>query len=777
MAKLSLCMVVKDSEVLNAISNIASTKNHLYKYVDEIIFATGLPEDKIKEYKIQFPKVMMCHYKWKDDFADARNFSFSKATGDYIFWIDGDDIVRNPENLPKIIEKMEKEGIDWCHLEYLYERDEYGNIIMRQWKPRITRKGTGIWKMPIHEVYEPTTEVNQVIMDDVVIDHQVKDSAKHRLESAERNLRILLKHYQDNAENPDPRTLYYIGNTFMGLEKFEEAIPFYQTHIVKCGWPEEKYFSLHYLAFCLAWTSRLDEAIGVALEATKIFPHWSLAYFDLGAFYSMKEDYLRTIEWTLTGLTKKKPDSKAYFSSDTDYTLYPLARLAEAYLFTEEYDRAYDIANKLHMQFNIPLTKELLDKAKEILETEDFVESFLTVAKKIGDTDRIKGAKLFDALPGSLDEDIRIQNQRLNLVPPKNWEAKSIAIYCGKGMAGDWGPPSIYTGVGGSETMVILLSQELTKLGYKITVYNQCGDFRGTYKGVEYLPYYHFNQRDNFNILIAWRTPGLFNFDLKAKQKIIWMHDLSYPQMWNKKIIDQVDKVILLSQFHRSAAPEVPDEKVFISNNGINTEDFREIPEKKPNSLFYGSSYDRGALTLIRDIMPLVHKEIPDATLEVCYGWDVLDKTINERPGIYPGLEQLRAELTPLLEQPWITHHGRVGHKQLAKIMGSCVALPYSSEFGETNMRTSQEAQAAGCYVITTSQAGGAPEWIRFGEIVEGDSIYTDKVLQQKFADRVINFLKEPKKLTKEEHDKILEEFSVSETARHWDKELLHGKA
>ena len=32
-------------------------------------------------------------YAWHDDFAAARNYSFAKASGDYIMWLDADDVL------------------------------------------------------------------------------------------------------------------------------------------------------------------------------------------------------------------------------------------------------------------------------------------------------------------------------------------------------------------------------------------------------------------------------------------------------------------------------------------------------------------------------------------------------------------------------------------------------------------------------------------------------------------------------------------------------------
>lgn len=41
--------------------------------------------------------------KWEDNFAKARNFSFSKATKHYILWLDADDIL-NSDDIEKFKE-------------------------------------------------------------------------------------------------------------------------------------------------------------------------------------------------------------------------------------------------------------------------------------------------------------------------------------------------------------------------------------------------------------------------------------------------------------------------------------------------------------------------------------------------------------------------------------------------------------------------------------------------------------------------------------------------
>ena len=85
--EISLCMIVKDEEdvierCLNSVSNV----------IDEVIIVdTGSSDTTIEKVKSLGAKVY--NFKWINDFSKARNFSFSKATKDYILWIDADDIL------------------------------------------------------------------------------------------------------------------------------------------------------------------------------------------------------------------------------------------------------------------------------------------------------------------------------------------------------------------------------------------------------------------------------------------------------------------------------------------------------------------------------------------------------------------------------------------------------------------------------------------------------------------------------------------------------------
>ena len=262
------------------------------------------------------------------------------------------------------------------------------------------------------------------------------------------------------------------------------------------------------------------------------------------------------------------------------------------------------------------------------------------------------------------------------------------------------------------------------------------------------------------------------DIQIKANRKYLWLHDISYPEQFNKNIIDNIDRFFFLSKWHRGNLPDVPEEKVFITNNGINPDDFKTIPEKKPYSMIWQSSYDRGLLPFLQNIWPIIKNEIPEATLDVMYGWNNIDKELE----LIPSLKILKRDLVPLLENTeGVAHHGRVNHSEVAKFTKQAVCMPYASEFGETNFIGSMKAQVSGCYVIMPKDAGGAPERVRFGKVLDGEKIYTNKELQKEYAEEVIKYLKNPIILDESHRQELIQEFSVGTTAKEWDK-LIKSK-
>jgi hypothetical protein len=177
---------------------------------------------------------------------------------------------------------------------------------------------------------------------------------------------------------------------------------------------------------------------------------------------------------------------------------------------------------------------------------------------------------LINAIPSVLEGEQFVSQMRNLYLPPRIWGKDEIALLCGGGFE-KWSPKNVKNGIGGSEEAVIYLSKELTKLGYKVTVYGDPKEDKGEYEGVSYKPWYEINIKDNFNILILWRAVQFVDQNFTARQTYFWAHDVPN----NPEIT--VDKIFALTQYHRSLFRmikngeifPIPDNKFFITSNGV----------------------------------------------------------------------------------------------------------------------------------------------------------------------------------------------------------------
>lgn len=99
---------------------------HLEPFVYEIIFVDNGSTDKTKEIASTFSKVKLFDYPETNNMADVRNFSLSKATGDWFLQVDCDEIYPAKEMLKirEFVREAEKNG-------YISARVKYKNLAWR----------------------------------------------------------------------------------------------------------------------------------------------------------------------------------------------------------------------------------------------------------------------------------------------------------------------------------------------------------------------------------------------------------------------------------------------------------------------------------------------------------------------------------------------------------------------------------------------------------------------------------------------------------------------
>jgi glycosyltransferase involved in cell wall biosynthesis len=261
---------------------------------------------------------------------------------------------------------------------------------------------------------------------------------------------------------------------------------------------------------------------------------------------------------------------------------------------------------------------------------------------------------------------------------------------------------------------------------------------------VEWKPWTYIDKRDKFNILIVWRMPE-FCSQFTAKKMFVDMHDVL-----PRKTVKPYKGVTYLfkSQYHKDLYENI--ENFAVIPNGIKVDQFKQI-EKKPYSVIYPSAYYRGLETLV-NLWPKIKEQVPEATLDIYYGWESW-VTIEGEDDFYHRMCKKLNQVKDL----GVTEHGRVDHKRLAKRMAESKVWAYPTEFPEIFCITAVKANLAGCKPVITDVAALAETGGPNATYISTDKIYKDEYSQEKFVKAVV---------------KALQEDSETETQIEWAKQF-----
>lgn len=731
---------------LEDIDNVKRVIEEMRPHVDEIcLTVTGEYDEKITGVKVS-------NFKWIDDFSAARNFNFSQATGDWIIWMDADDSLTNAGELRQLAEESEKKQIEGFFFLYKYAFDKNGNCTDQHWKAQFLKNnGHFNWMGAIHEDPIQTRKANWARYNSIQRIHKTTEEAAKK--SYARNLRILESEIEKNPD--EPRTHFYLGRTYMADGKLDQAIASMVKYLELSGWDDERYEATLIIGRCYFMAGEYNLALEWYHKAILEKEKYPDAYIQKGFVYLTEQQYEKALYNFGIAIRMETPNGATYFN--------PLTYSRDVYLGMatcslnlgklKDALTAINIAIEADPKYQYSL--ELRDIIVKIKNKNDAARKFVELARYIHDPKKIQA--LLNAVPADLQDNEFIMVLRNSYNPPKKWSSKSIAVYCGP-TAETWTPKSVDEGgIGGSETAVVELTKRLVKLGWDVTVFNQCeAPPEGLeFDGVKYQNYWTFNVADEYDVLWSWRLPELFEYDLKARLKILDMHDVMTPAEFTKTRLDRIDKIFVKTNYHRSLYPLVEDEKFVVVGNGIDLTRFDKKVEKDPYRFCYTSSPNRG-LDIVLKMWGKIKEALPEATLHVYYGW----KTYYEIEKNNPERMLWMKKVQDLMKQEGVIDHGRVGQKELAEDLLKTSFWLYPTYFPEIDCITAKEMQAAGVIPITSGYAA-LEESQKIGVKLTGD-VY-DPEWQEEYIKAAVSAKPEP-------FDASI--FSWDKVAKEWNEQL-----
>lgn len=208
--RISVCLIVKNEEDV-----IGRCLESVKVFADEIIVVDTGSSDKTKDSVRKFTDKLY-DFEWIDDFSAARNFAFSKAAKDYLFWLDADDIVM-PEDAEKI-NNLKKSTVpaDTYMMKYYAGTDENGHPTFEFYRERLMKNcPLARFKGFIHECVPP---FGRIVYSEIKVVHK-----KMRACSPTRNLDIFNSNIAKGVVL-DSREQYYYAKEFFYLGNYKKCI-------------------------------------------------------------------------------------------------------------------------------------------------------------------------------------------------------------------------------------------------------------------------------------------------------------------------------------------------------------------------------------------------------------------------------------------------------------------------------------------------------------------------------------------------------------------------
>lgn len=358
MFSISVCMIVKNEECV-----LENCLNSVKSFADEIIIVDTGSIDKSKEIAKNFTDKIY-DFEWCDDFSKARNFSFSKATKDYLMWLDADDIIL-PNDQEKIKQlKQSNTSPNAYYFKYVvdFEKDYKPNFYF--YRERLLKRSCNfIWQDPVHEVISVYGSYEHM---DICIYHNKKEKlAKVQTSEVSRNLKIYERLIKNNTPLTPRQKFYYARELFYN-HKIEKAIKEFEDFLNTNGWIENKIEAISNLANCYILLNQNTKAKEVLFKSFALGLPRANILLEISNLFIKDKDYNAALYYLKQIKELKKNDISGGFIQPDHYDFLPYLNMCVCHYYLGNTHKALYYHKK---------SRKLKPNDKRVLSNEQFFKS------------------------------------------------------------------------------------------------------------------------------------------------------------------------------------------------------------------------------------------------------------------------------------------------------------------------------------------------------------------------------------------------------------------
>lgn len=321
--RLTLCMIAGNEE-----ERLGKCLESVQGLVDEIVVVDTGSTDRTVEIAESFG-AKLGYFPWNDNFSDARNASLELATGDWIMWLDPDDLL--PREMHGKIREAMARGLG-KKVAYFWVLDDQGYEPVTCLQMRLVPNLPGVkFSQPIHEQLTPSLQAIGVTCEptDIRVVHTGYTTPEVVRAKQERYLGIMEKWLEDHPDDYIVRT--HAAQTYYIHGRLEEAIDAYGRVIEDSACREDHNLIIEttarlFLGRCCIRLERYDEALDYLLRAYELDDEYALTCLTLGECYTRMGRHDEALE--VLARARRFEDKVTFSATDPVATRYSI-RFAE----------------------------------------------------------------------------------------------------------------------------------------------------------------------------------------------------------------------------------------------------------------------------------------------------------------------------------------------------------------------------------------------------------------------------------------------------------------